>query len=178
MPCALAAELNANDAATESETYGDDVVSALIDAQAVGQKGPIDCVLLNACCIEKMGRMLREQGVPNVICWKTTVHDEMAREMCRHFFTALGTDKERKRDYKGAFEAAMNAMRPLSHTHGAKDLSDTFATSDSVDVRGGQRIMLKVRTPPPLQPEWQKLDVVLFLSNDGDNKPIEETLYL
>jgi hypothetical protein len=34
-------ELNANDAATESETYGDDFVSALIDAQAVGQKGPI-----------------------------------------------------------------------------------------------------------------------------------------
>jgi hypothetical protein len=173
----LGLELNANDEATEINTYGDDFVSALIGAQA-GQKGPIECVLLNTCCSEKMGRTLRERGVPNVVCWKTPVHDETAREMCGLFFTALGSDKERKRDYKGAFDAAMNAMRPLSHTHGEKDLSDTVAASASVDARGGQRIMLPVEDLPPPQPEWQKLDVVLFLSNDGDNKPIEETLYL
>jgi hypothetical protein len=38
--------------------------------------------------------------------------------------------------------------------------------------------MLPVEDPPPAQPAWQKFDVVLFLRNDGDNKPIEETLYL
>jgi hypothetical protein len=162
-------EWNANDKATEIKTYDDVVVSALIGTQAAGQKGPIECVVLNACCSEKMGRMLRERGVPNVVCWKTPVLDETAREMCGLFFTALGTDKERKRDYKGAFAAAMNAMRPLSHTHGANDVPPTVAASASVDARGGQRGQVI---------EWQEKDVVLFLSNDGDNKPIEETLYL
>jgi hypothetical protein len=163
----LGLELNDNDETTEINTYGDDFVSALIGAQA-GQKGPIECVLLNTCCSEKMGRILRERGVPNVVCWKTSVHDETTREMCGLFFTTLGSDKERKRDYKGAFAAAMNAMRPLSHTHGAKDVPDTVAASASVDARGGQRGQVI---------ECQEKDVVLFLNNDGDNKPIEETLY-
>jgi hypothetical protein len=162
----LGFEWNANDAAREIKTYDDVVVSALIGTQAVGQKGPIECVVLNACCTEKMGRMLRERGVPNVVCWKTEVQDETAREMCGHFFSALGTDKERKRDYKGAFEAAMNAMRPVSHTHGAKGLSDTVAASDSVDVRSRQRGIRGIVMP------WEEVDVVLFLSNDGDSEPI------
>ena len=127
----LGFEWNAHEEATEIKTSDDVVDSALIGTQA-GQRGPIECVVLNACCTEDMGRMLRERGVPNVVCWKTPVHDETAREMCGHFFTALGTDKERKRDYKRAFAAAMHAMRPLSHTHGAKDLSDTVAASASV----------------------------------------------
>jgi hypothetical protein len=158
----LGFEWNATDAATESKTFDVELVSALIGTVA-GQQGPIECVVLNACCSEDMGRRLLHHGVPNVVCWRTPVRDETAREMCGHFFSALGNDQKRKRDYKGAFAAAMNAMRPLSHTHGAADLPRTVGASASVDARGGQRGILF---------QWRTEDVVLFLSNDGDSEPI------
>ncbi len=95
--------------------------------------------------------------MPNVLCWQTPVRDETARELCERFFRPLVEKKQAgKRDYKAAFAAAMNEMRPLSHTHGEKE-------PQSVGARGGQRGML--------QP-WHMEDVVLFLSDDGDSEPI------
>jgi hypothetical protein len=158
----LGFEWNATDEATESKTFDVELVSAFIGT-AAGQHGPIECVVLNACCSENMGRMLLRHGVPNVVCWRTPVHDETAREMCGHFFSALGNDKKRKRDYYGAFAAAMKEMRPLSHTHGAKDLPHTVGVSASVGARGGQRGIVN---------PWEEEDVVLFLSNDGESEPI------
>jgi hypothetical protein len=150
---------NANDEATASKTFDVEAISLAIGAVA-GQQGPLECVVLNACCTVKMGRLLRQRGVPNVVCWQTPVHDETAREMCLHFFSALGNDKKRKRDYYGAFAAAMKEMRLLSQTHGAKDLPHTVGASASVGACGGQ---LGIVMP------WEEVDVVLFLSNDCDS---------
>ena len=33
--------------------------------------------------------MLRMAGVPHVLCWKTLVHDPIARELCERFYGAL-----------------------------------------------------------------------------------------
>jgi hypothetical protein len=138
-------------------------VSLAIGAFA-GQQGPLECVVLNACSTLKMGRLLRQRGVPNQMCWQTPVRDETARELCERFFRPLVEDKQAgKQDYKGALKAAMNFMRPLSRTHGAKDLPHTVGESASVGARGGQHGFVK---------PWEEEDVVLFLSNDGDSKPI------
>ena len=102
--------------------------------------------------------------MPTVLCWQTPVRDETARELCERFFRPLVEEKqEDKRDYKGAFAADMNFMRPLSQTHGAKDLSHSVGASASVGARDGQRGFVK---------PWEVEDVVVFLSNCGDSEPI------
>ena len=64
---------NANDEATASKTFDVEAISLAIGAVA-GQQGPLECVVLNACCTENMGRwvggcgsgacqMLRERPV-------------------------------------------------------------------------------------------------------------------
>jgi hypothetical protein len=58
---------NANDEATASKTFDVEAISLAIGAVA-GQQGPLECVVLNACCTVKMGRLLRQRGVPNVLC--------------------------------------------------------------------------------------------------------------
>jgi small ubiquitin-related modifier len=104
---------NGNDAATSSKTFDVESISLAIGAVA-GECGPLECVVLNACCTEKMGRSLRQRGVPNVVCWQTPVWDETARELCGRFFRPLVEEKQAgnlKRDYKRAFIAATDAMR-------------------------------------------------------------------
>ena len=71
---------NANDAATAHKTVDIEEISRAI-GKVAGEKGPVECVVLNACSTEKMGRLLREQGVPCVLCWNTPVQDETAREL-------------------------------------------------------------------------------------------------
>jgi CHAT domain-containing protein len=63
---------NANDAATASKTFDVEEISCAI-GEVAGQKGPLECVVLNACSTERMGRLLRDRGVPCVLCWKTQV---------------------------------------------------------------------------------------------------------
>jgi hypothetical protein len=70
---------NADDAATASQEFDANDISVAIDDVA-GQQCPLECVVLNACLTEEMGRLLRERGVPYVVCWKTPVQDETARE--------------------------------------------------------------------------------------------------
>jgi hypothetical protein len=58
-----------------------------------------------------MGRLLREFGVPYVVCWRTPVHDETAREFCFFFYRALVEDASGVRDYRRAFFKAIDDMR-------------------------------------------------------------------
>ena len=129
---------NANDAATASKTFDVEAISLAIGAVA-GQQGPLECVVLNACCTVKMGRLLRQRGVPNVLCWLTPVQDETARELCERFFRPLVEDRAGKstgkRDYRRAFFAATDAMRSSAHTRGAAHLprgADASVVGDSL----------------------------------------------
>jgi len=62
--------------------------SARAIGMAAGAKGPLECAVLIACSTEKMGRLLCIYNVPYVICWKTPVQDETAKESCESSFTA------------------------------------------------------------------------------------------
>jgi CHAT domain-containing protein len=84
---------NANDAATASKTFDVDELSCTI-GEVAGQKGPLECVVLNACSTERMmGRLLRQRGVPCVLCWKTPVRDETAIKLCERFYRPLVKSK-------------------------------------------------------------------------------------
>jgi hypothetical protein len=129
---------NANDEATASKTFDVEAISLAIGSVA-GQQGPLECVVLNASCTVKMGRLLRQRGVPNVLCWQTPVQDETARELCERFFRPLVNDQAGKstgkRDYRRAFFAATDAMRSSAHTRGAAHLprgADASAVGDSL----------------------------------------------
>ena len=100
-----------------------------------GQHGPLECVVLYACSTVKMGRLLRQEGVPYVVCWKTQVQNETARELCERFIcspaclAALVEDWAGKRDYNDAFIVCTDAM--LRHSP-ARCTRRTRGTSDVV----------------------------------------------
>ena len=49
----------------------------------------IECVVLNACETEEVGKMLRDHGMPNVVCWQSEVRDETAHYFSKTFYKAL-----------------------------------------------------------------------------------------
>ena len=151
--------------------------------KVAGEKGPVECVVLNACSTEKMGRLLRKQGVPCVLCWKTPVQDETGRELVDQFYPPLVEDKSGSRGYKEAFLAAVKKMggvdaggadttvsgesrRPSTTTRNASpDASSTRLERESAKDQGYG----KSSQGGPVRP--CELDVVLFLSEDGDIGP-------
>jgi acetylglutamate kinase len=77
--------INADDAATASAEADIHALTDLI-CGAAGQKGPIECAVLNACSTAGMGQVLRAAGnLSHVVCWRTPVSDEATREFCHHF---------------------------------------------------------------------------------------------
>ena len=78
---------NADDAATASAEADIHALTDLIGG-AAGQKGPIECAVLNACSTAEMGKLLLNAGMAHVVCWRTPVQDETAREFCHLFYQA------------------------------------------------------------------------------------------
>jgi Leucine-rich repeat (LRR) protein/GTPase SAR1 family protein len=173
---------NANDTATVHKTFDIEGISEAI-GKVAGPEGPVECVVLNACSTEKMGRLLRKQGVPCVLCWNTPVHDETVRDLVDKFYPLLVEDKSGSRDYKEAFLAAVKKMgaldagrvdttvsgesrRPSTTTRNASpDASSVMLERESAnDQEYG-----KSSQDGPVRP--CELDVVLFLSEDGDIGP-------
>jgi len=148
---------------------------------ASGVKGPLECVVLNACSTEKMGLLLRTHNVPYVLCWRTPVQDEIAQVMCQLFYRALVQDDAGERDYRRAFLAATDMLRSSRHTggaaqrpHGALDMHDSHGTS----LKGGnihsntQSLIDDEGGSSRSRPVCSQEDVILFLGKDGDIEPI------
>jgi hypothetical protein len=175
---------NANDAATSSKTFDVEAISLAIGSVA-GQHGPLECVVLNACCTVEMGRLLRQRGVPNVVCWQTPVLDETARELCERFFRALVEEKQAgMRDYQRAFFAATDVMRSSARRGHLSLPEDGDSTAEQEEHSGSRASNASTRVGSlserrsstgslrGLVRPWEEQDVVLFLSNDGDSEPI------
>ena len=184
---------NADDAATSSRSFDVDAMSLAIGSVA-GQQGPMECAVLNACTTETMGRLLRQHGVPCVVCWKTPVQDETAKELCERFYRALVEDASGNRDYERAFLTATSAMLLTAHTKGpaqrphtagASFLKESLVrTSSTRNASVNTDMMLKYdvammgqlacggSNTERVQPWHTQEDVVLFLSHNGDSDPI------
>ena len=126
---------NASDDAKQSQEFDVEAISLAI-GMAAGAKGPLECAVLNACSTEKMGRLLRTHDVPCVICWKTPVQDETAKEMCELFYRTLVQDGSGARDYRRAFFAAADALRLSAYTGRSKTKPhDVHDVGSSVPLR-------------------------------------------
>ena len=68
--------------------------------------GTVECVVLNACESEEMGKKLLEYGVPHVVCWRSEVRDVTAMKFSEAFYKALDRQSDGRRDYRRAFEQA------------------------------------------------------------------------
>ena len=100
---------NADDAASTKAEAEMPAVVAIIGRASEGAGGSVEFANLNACSTYEMARLLREAGVPHVLCWRTPVHDDIAREMCGHFIRDLMRQSKGgsgRRDYPSAFDAA------------------------------------------------------------------------
>jgi hypothetical protein len=95
----------------EYEEIEPDRFVKLFPPVAAGAGGTIECVVLNACETEGIGKKLRKAGVPHVVCWRSEVDDTTANEFAVNFFTALDqSDVTKGMDYKYAFEQAVARM--------------------------------------------------------------------
>ena len=150
---------NGDDAATTSQTFDMHAV-ALAIASVAGKNGPLECAMLNGCSTEEMARLLRQLGVPCVVCWRTPVQDETARELCALFYGALVEDTSGVRDYKRAFFAATDKLRLSAHTGGAArgqrdsdgSVSSDYVGSSGLRNEGGDADMLRPqRDDAPLE---------------------------
>ena len=124
-----------------------DTIAELFKTEAAqyGGKGTLECVVLNACSTETMGRKLRAIGIPHVVCWSSAVLDETASTFSMRFYSALDHQNPADGiDYPRAFSQAAACVE------------------SSIDV--------EYRKPAKAQAKGA-VDFVCFLSKDGDHFP-------
>jgi hypothetical protein len=170
---------NTNDTTTTHKTFDIEEISQAIEKVA-GEKGPVECVVLNACSTEKMGRLLLDQGVSCVLCWKTPVQDETGREPVDACYPPLVEDKSGSRGYKEAFLTAVKKMggvdaggpdRTVSGGSWLHSTTTRNSSPEALSTRLEREVAKdqgygKSSQDGPVRPF--QLDVVLFLSEDGD----------
>jgi hypothetical protein len=64
--------------------------------------GTVECVVLNASETETVGKLLRQNGVPHVVCWRSQIKDETVMDFAKHFYTSLKDSTEYRRAFKMA----------------------------------------------------------------------------
>ena len=138
--------LKDSDEATEYERIPIEKIVRIIitEAKGGGRGGTIECVMLNACFTEEMGRQLRAAGVLYVICWRSEVQDTTASAFALDFYGALDQqDPWQAKDYALAFDQAVARLQNSTSAtrKPRKDLAD------------------------------RAIDFVCFLSHDGDKFP-------
>eukprot|EP00277_Geminigera_cryophila_P013459 CAMPEP_0179444644 /NCGR_PEP_ID=MMETSP0799-20121207/28080_1 /TAXON_ID=46947 /ORGANISM="Geminigera cryophila, Strain CCMP2564" /LENGTH=1038 /DNA_ID=CAMNT_0021231873 /DNA_START=47 /DNA_END=3165 /DNA_ORIENTATION=+ len=172
---------NASDSATARREFDVDAICLAIGSVA-GKKGPMECVVLNACSTEKMGRLLLQQGVPYVICWRTPVQDETAKEVCERFYRALVENTSGLRNYQLAFLAATDGFLSSAHTSGAAQRLRGALASDGCHSKTVLSGNIRSNTTSSCSPAeggsslgsvpWLQIDVILFLSQDCESVSI------
>jgi hypothetical protein len=122
--------------------------------------------VLNACSTAEMGQLLRAAGMSHVVCWRTLVHDETAREYCHLFYQPL-VEQTRDgspshRNYRDAFVAATDDMRVHAFYGDAARLL-TGAAGGDVGLRAGTEgdcaAGTTERDDPRLQSEHSDIDM-------------------
>jgi CHAT domain-containing protein len=101
--------LKSSAVSTEYEEVPIAKLSSILKTEAAANGGTIECVVLNACETEEMGKKLRSAGVPHVVCWRSEVQDTTAKTFAVDFYSCLN-QQEQGQDYRRAFEQAVARM--------------------------------------------------------------------
>jgi GTPase SAR1 family protein len=100
--------------------------------------GTVECVVLNACETETVGKLLRHNGVPHVVCWRSQVKDETAMEFAKHFYTSLTQDSI---NYRLAFKMASHFVQSPHLCWLSKD-GNIEADGDDADTSGHHEFLV------------------------------------
>jgi CHAT domain-containing protein len=124
---------------TEYEQISLDTFIGILKTELAGaNRGTIECVVLNACETEDMGKKLRSAGVSHVVCWRSEVQDDTAREFALQFYASLNEqDPTRPRDYKRAFQHAVARIGSGGGAARAKAKHLAVGAVDYVCLLGG-----------------------------------------
>ena len=151
---------NADEGQRNAVEFNDESISLMLGTVA-GKNGPLECAVLNGCYTFKLAKLTRMRGVPHVICWHEDVHDEISQEFSEKFYRALVRHSTvSTRNYKMAFMDATNEMQNAPRENSSQQSAETAASGR---VRGGGGRPVK---------HVRRLNVVQFLSEDGDSLPI------
>ena len=121
--------LKNRDVTTEYEQMDIDRLARILKRETCANGGTIECVVLNACETEAMGKKLRSVGVFHVVCWRSEVLDTTGKTFAFDFYASLN-EQNQGRDYKRAFWQAVDRMNyaggpvraPMQHlANGAVD---------------------------------------------------------
>ncbi len=130
-----------------------------------------------------MDRLLRKQGVPNVLCWNTPVQDETVRDLVDEFYPAFVEDKSVLRDYKESFLADVKKMGGIDAVGADTTVSgESCPTSTTTRNASPHASSTMLECGSAGNQEYGKssqgghirpcqLDVVQFLSKDVDIGP-------
>jgi hypothetical protein len=132
----------------EYQEVGIEEFAKLFETETSNSGGTIECVVLNACESEGVGKRLRNYGVPHVVCWRSEVRDVTAMRFSATFYKALDCQSDSVRDYKRAFEQAVQPAR----------------------MRSSEPTSSQARKPAKHQAPGA-VDFICLLSKDGDVFP-------
>jgi hypothetical protein len=132
-------ECQLGDAATPSKTFNVEAISLAIGAMA-GQHEPLECVVLNACCTGNMGRLLRQRGVPNMVCCRHKCGTRRLGNGGSAFFdpSSRSLKQADKQNCQRAFFAATDDMRSSARPVHQPLLEDGVSTAEQ-DEHSGSR---------------------------------------
>ena len=153
---------NADESGQTGKEFDLDTLARVIGSKAA-QRGPIECIVLNSCKTLNFGEKLRQQGVPYILCWKTDVDDEIAREFTQEFYSALLQDDTR--NYKIAFLVATGVMQSSKR-------SPTQSASFSTSAAGAAQVTAQFIRGGGGGKIIRTKNVIQFLSQDGDSESI------
>jgi len=95
-----------------------EVLARMFGASAPANGGRLELVFINGCCSEPLGKLLRQHGVPVVVCWRTRSEDAAARIFSIAFFDALEKTGDHRRAFKEAESSVCTATKPGKLTCG------------------------------------------------------------
>jgi hypothetical protein len=121
--------LKSSAVSTEYEEVPIDKLSRILKPEATASGGTIECVVLNACETEEMGKKLRSARVSHVVCWRSKVQDITAKRFALDFYGSL-KQQEQGQDYGRAFEQAVARM---DSGGGAARVPQKHLAADAVD---------------------------------------------
>ena len=75
-------------------------LATLLGRHSPKSGGKLELVFLNGCRSEALARAVRAEGVPYVVAWATTAHDEAARVFSKAFFEALVAKRTKHGDHR------------------------------------------------------------------------------
>jgi len=115
-----------------------------------------EVVVLNGCHSERLGELVRQAGVPYVVCWRTRTHNAAARTLASSFFASLAAGRDHVQAFDDARHAVRLVTRPGRLASGVASLVPAYELREdgelmaSEDTEGTEAACMETFLPRPM----------------------------